>query len=196
MEYKEVLLKAFPKSLGNEVMSVLDILPFDENRINVSNGHTYIIDNLIRSPFFVVRLDNDDLSIPYRIYFNEPDAQDERDLTETQKIILSCIYLRHHDGYLRQRRLEQLIDKNEYWIVPHTLQLLGGYVLEILQVLDKVITNENIEYYRRFVNENPQYWELTVNRMISYWDAYYRRPTYPILKEYSGQKIVDRIQVT
>jgi hypothetical protein len=106
------------------------------------------------------------LSIPYRIYFNEPDPGIVSQLTCTQKAIFNCIYTRHHDGYVRQRRLEELAGINEYWVIPYTLQLLGEYVVEILQILDKVITDDNIEYYKSFIIENPKYWQQTISKKV------------------------------
>jgi hypothetical protein len=94
---------------------------------------------------------------------------------------------------LIQKRLEQLIDKNEYWITPYLLQLLGEYVYEILEVLDKCINDKNIGNYKRFVKENPKYWQQTESRMISYWDCYYRRIKSKDLKNYLGRQIADRI---
>ena len=41
-----------------------------------------------------------------------------------------------------RKHLENLIDRNEYWITPFTLQLLGEYVYEVIEVLDKHITRK------------------------------------------------------
>ena len=122
-------------------------------------------------------------------------------LTDLQKAILNCIYLRHHNGFIRQRRLEKLIDTTDYFVVPFIFQLLGEYVMEILEVLQKHI-NPNIDNYVKFINENQKYWTQTESRMISYWNEYYRRPMYPnylppkyaTRKEYIGQQIVDRLK--
>lgn len=192
-EYKDRLLKAFPQTLKSDVEVVLNILPFDVNDVMLTGGQIHKVDNLIHESILTVQLDNEQLVIPYRLYFNEPDIEKENKLTDIQKTILNCIYLRHHDGFLRQRRLEKLIDKNENWVVPFTLQLLGEYVFEIVQVLDKHIIANTIDNYGRFVEENPKYWQQTESRMISYWNEYYRRQ-FPKLKDYLGRQIVDRIK--
>lgn len=200
MEYKERLSKSFPRALENDVVSVLDTLPFNINTPKWGNDQLCIV-NLISSSEFSIKLNNDFLSIPYRIYFNEPDPGIVSQLTCTQKVVLNCIYTRHHDGYVRQRRLEELAGINEYWVIPYTLQLLGEYVVEILQVLDKVITDDNIEYYKSFIIENPKYWQQTISRMTSYWHCYYREKwfsdnrekVFPELNDYPGQQIVSRI---
>jgi len=192
-EYKDRLLKAFPQILKSDVEVVLNILPFDVKDIMLTGGKIHKVDNLIHESILTVQLDNEQLVIPYRLYFDEPDIEKENKLTDIQKTILNCIYLRHHDGFLRQRRLEKLIDKNENWVVPFTLQLLGEYVFEILQVLDKHIIANTIDNYGRFAEENPKYWQQTESRMISYWNVYYRRQ-FPKLNDYLGRQIVDRIK--
>jgi hypothetical protein len=192
-DYRDRLLNAFPLTLKDDVAVVLDILPFDVNEVTLCGGQIHKVDNLISTNSLTVQLDTKPLTIPYRLYFNEPDKAKESKLTGTQKTILNCIYLRHHDGYLRQRRLEQLVDKNEYWVTPFTLQLLGEYVFEILVVLDKHLTDNHIDNYDRFINENPKYWQQTESRMISYWNEYYRRQ-FPKLKDYLGRQMADRIK--
>jgi hypothetical protein len=193
IEYKDKLRDAFPKTLRSEVDVVLSILPFDDNNVK-RTGHQIIkVDNLIFPSGLTLQLDSELLSIPYRIYFNEPDIEEENKLTGIQKTILNCIYLRHFDGYLRQRRLENLVDKNDNWIIPFTIQLLGEYVFEILQVLDKHINDKTIDNYVKFIRENPKYWKQTESRMISYWNEDYRQQ-YPKLKTYLGRQIANRIK--
>lgn len=192
-EYKNQLLNAFPKTLKSDVETVLNIIPFEVNNVTLRDGKNYKVDNLIHSSTMTIKLDNELLTIPYRLYFNEPNSEKEEKLTETQKTILNCIYLRHHDGYLRQRKLEELIEKNDFWVIPFKFQLLGEYVFEILHVLDKHINEKTIENYLRFVKENPKYYQKTESRMISYWNEYYRYQS-PKLKDYIGQHIVNKIK--
>lgn len=175
--YKDKLLNAFPKTLKSDVEAVWDILPRDITFS--SNTQT-------------IQLNNELLIISYRFYFAEPDCERERKLTETQSTILNCIYLRHHDGYLRQRRLKNLIDKSDYWVTPFTIQLLGEYVIEILQVLDILVNDKTINNYRQFAKENPIFWLKTEHRMISYWNEYYRWQ-FPKLEEYPGRQLINRI---
>lgn len=193
-EYKDKLRDAFPKTLKGEIESVLSILPFDDNNVKRTGQQTIKVDNLIFTSNLTVQLEGELLAIPYRIYFNEPDFEKENKLTDFQKTIINCIYLRHFDGYIRQRRLENLVDKNEKWITPYTTQLLGEYVFEILQVLDKHINDNTIDNYVKFIRDNPKLWKQTESRMISYWNEYYRRPMFPKLKDYIGKQIIDRIK--
>ena len=48
-----------------------------------------------------VRVGNEPLHIPSRVYFPEPDLELVAKLGEIQRIILGCIYTRHHDGFVR-----------------------------------------------------------------------------------------------
>jgi len=193
-DYKERLLKAFPESLKQDVIVVIDILPLDNYKVKLCDGEIHKVDNLIHSSTITVQLNGKLLTIPYRLYFDEPNKEKEDKLTEKQKVILNCIYLRHHNGFLRQERLERLADSKEYWVIPFTFQLLGEYVFEILEVLEKHINERNIENYIRYKLENPRYFQQTESRMISYWNEYYRRPLFPKLKDYIGKKLIDKIK--
>jgi hypothetical protein len=187
------LINAFPSFLRQDVDEVIKILPFDRN-VLLAGGQTHLVDSLIHSVEQTISLSDEPLIIPYRLYFNEPKADKEKQLTALQRNILNCIYLRHHNGFVRQRRLEQLIDTVDYFVIPYTFQLLGEYVVEILEVLDRHINDKTINKYVKFINENKKYWQQTESRMISYWNEYYRRPTFPKFQNYIGKQIVDRIK--
>lgn len=152
---KEQILNSFPAFLKQDVELVIDILPFDKK-------------NLFSPDAQSINLDNECLKIPCRVYFDEPSSSKEKDLTEIQKVILNCIFLRHHNGFVRQRRLELLIDNTEYFVVPFVFQLLGEYVIEILFVLDKLINENKLHKYSKFISENAEYWQKTESRVISY----------------------------
>lgn len=192
LKYQEILLNAFPRTLKKDVESVLDILPFDVNEVKLCDGQTHKVKNLIHPDFQTVNIDGELLTIPYRVYFNEPELEKERTLTDRQKSILNCIFLRHHNGYVRQRRLEK-IENSEYWVTPFTFQLLGEYVIEILEVLDEQLDDDKLENYKLFAIENSKYYKQTESRMISYWNEYYRR-RFPKLKNYVGRIIFDQIK--
>ncbi len=191
--YKEKILNSFPADIKTDVELIMNVLPLKKNNVLLYDGQTHKVENLIHDNFQIVRLNNETLKISCRVYFNEPDLGVETNLTETQKTILNCLYLRHHDGYIRQKRLEMLINSSDYFVIPFTFQLLGEYVIEILEVLDKHINEKNISKYLNFIKENPKYWQQTESRMISYWNEYYRRK-YPKLNDYIGKKIIDKIK--
>ena len=198
---REKLFNALPAALRQDVEKVIEILPLNDHNVLLVDGQIHKVNDLIYPNEQVVSLDNEALKIPCRIYFNEPSPDKEELLTDLQKEILNCIYLRHHNGFIRQRRLMKLIDKTDYFVVPFVFQLLGEYVMEIIEVSQMQII-PNIDNYVKFINENQKYWTQTESRVISYWNEYYRRPMYPnylppkyaTRKEYIGQQIVDRLK--
>ncbi len=179
---RQKLLNAFPTDLKQDVDIVVaflldknfDIHPIAEQEI-ILNGQKLII--------------------PRRVYFDNPNDIAENNLTFTQQTILNCIYLRHHNGFIRQQRLEKLIDNvDDDFVIPYIFQLLGEYVMEILEVADKHINDKTIENYLKFFIENPKYRQVTESRMISYWNVYYRWGKYKKLNDYIGQQIFNRIK--
>lgn len=174
------ITRCFPSALHDKVRKVLRILAIEKS-------------GCIHSASYTVKFHGETLEFPSRVYFNEPRNTLEKHLSEEEQIILDCIFLRHHNGYIRQRRLERIIDKTQPFIVPFTFQLLGECVKEILMVVDDHINERTIEDYLQFIKENKKYAEQTRNRMISYWDLYYRIE-YPKRKRYIGQKTFDRLK--
>ena len=179
---RQKLLNAFPIDLKQDVEIVADFL-IDKN----FDIHPTVEQEII--------LDGQKLIIPGRVYFDNPTDTAGNSLTINQHTILNCIYLRHHNGFVRQQQLEKLIyNVKDYYVIPFVFQLLGEYVMEILEVADKHINDKTINNYLKFFNENPTYRQQTESRMISYWDVYYRRTKYKNLKEYIGWQIFDRIR--
>ena len=121
------LLNSFPGYLKKDVQEVIKILPLN-NSAKSYNGQEYSISVLVNDQDLSVCFKGESLRIPTRVYFNEPDFPLESNLTSLQSAILNCVYLRHHNGFVRQRRLEKLVNRSEDFIVPFALQLLGEYV--------------------------------------------------------------------
>lgn len=176
---RQKILNAFPTGIKQDVEIVVDFL-LDKN----FDIHPAVEQEII--------LDGQKLIIPGRVYFDEPLDTTGNTLTVMQQTILNCIYLRHHNGFVRQKRLEKLIDKADYFVTPFVFQLLGEYVIEILFLVDTLITDQTIDHYIKFITENQRYWQQTESRMISYWNEYYRRPKFRRLNDYIGKQIVER----
>lgn len=186
------LRNCFPFSLRQDVEEAIKALPSDR-WVLLADGQIHNIDKLIHPNKQPVVLDGKLLEVPCRVYFNEPQAKIEQRLTTLQKIILNCIYLRHHNGFVRQRRLELLLNSEDYFVIPYTFQLLGEYVIEILEVLDRHINEKTFDNYAKFINENRKYYKQTESRMISYWNEYYRQQ-FPKLKSYIGKQIIEKLK--
>ncbi|MBG8552115.1 hypothetical protein [Hymenobacter guriensis] len=191
---KERILNAFPALLKQDVEKVIEILPLDEYDVLLSDSTIYNVSHFIHESEQVVKVDNEVLKIPCRLWFNEPNCDREAALTCLQKTILNCIYLRHSNGFIRQRRLEKLVDTTDYFVTPFVFQLLGEYVLEILFVLDRHINEHTLNNYLKFIGENKEYSQKTESRMISYWNAYYRRLKYKKINDYIGKKVIDKLR--
>lgn len=169
------LQKAFPKNLANEAQKVADFVI--DNNFSI---HPTLVQEVI--------VNAEKLVIPARIYDDNPPTA-TAGLTHTQQTILNCLYLRHYNGFVRQKYLEKLTkNTQDYFVIPYIFQLLGEYVVEILTVASEHINEKTIAHYQQFIAENPKYAQQTQSRMTSYWDAYYRMQ-YPDLKHYIGYKI-------
>jgi len=153
----EKIVRAFPEFLKNDVLSLLE-------KVSLKGEHG------ISEPFQVF-VESEKLEIPYRIYFEEPNI---KNLTETELLIFNCLFTRHDNGFIRQKSLEQIVLSNEYWITPFVVQVLGEYVREILEVVEKNLSDTLLDNIIRFIEENPKFFETTKSRIMSYWNCYYR----------------------
>jgi hypothetical protein len=101
---KEKLFHAFPSPLRQDLEKVIAVLPFGK-KVQLCDGQLHNVDSLLHSNEQNVLLNDELLKIPCRVYFNEPEVDNEKNLTDLQRTILNCIYLRHHNGFIRQKRL-------------------------------------------------------------------------------------------
>jgi hypothetical protein len=170
------LRKAFPAALAPDVLVCVELMP--ESKYPPTG------------PVGPIQLRGEVLELPHRIYSPEP--RDAVSLSLVQQKLLSCLYTRHHDGVVRQRNLERLLPSVEPWIAPFVVQLLGEYVIEILEVLAAHLADLRTGPYSEFVAENAAFLALTKKRMISYWDCYYRQ-RFPVLGDYVGMRVFEAL---
>jgi len=57
---------------------------------------------------------------------------------------------------------------------PFIIQLLGEYVIELVERAASLIESAPKAGYVAFARENPDFLRLTTQRAASYWNAYYR----------------------
>ncbi|MDR1218169.1 MAG: hypothetical protein LBK73_01000 [Treponema sp.] len=186
---KNALLNSFPKELHNDAINVFEILPHNENVFINCYNENYIKNDLIHNNVETVKLNNDIIKIPCRIYFYEP--KNIENLNNIQKGIVCCVYSRHHNGFVRQKYIQKMVDNKNYWVTPFFVQLFGEYIYEIMEIFDEYL-NINMDNCIKFINENQKYWEKIKNRMISCWHEYYRRK-YPEFNKYLGKEILEKI---
>lgn len=159
------LTQAFPDRLSPSVRAVLEATfapgPFTQERSQGDIG--------------VIRLGGQRLLIPARIYNPEPEWAFVRSLGGIEQSIAACLFTRHHDGRVRERALGEIPVSVESWVAPFIIQLLGEYVIELVERAASLIEAGPKAGYVVFARENPDFLSLTAQRATSYWNAYYRR---------------------
>ena len=169
-----MIQKAFPSYLHKDATKIADFLQQNDPKSFKTIGTE------------VVCLNGEVLELPQRVYFGEFNTQN---LTLVQEQMLNCLYLCHHNGFLREAYLRKVLQAKEDFTLPYIALLFGDYVYEILEVLAKSLSNKNKEKLRNFLAENPLFKKRIESRMVSYWDCYYRT-LYPNLKEYIGYQLL------
>lgn len=128
------------------------------------------------------------LEIPVRLYF-PPHLLAGPD----NDTLMLCLGTRHHDGYLRQKCVTQLLERGDEFAVPYIVQLLGEYVVEIAHAINDALSSIDIAPYQCFLAENPGYLATTQRRVISYWSCYYRA-AYPDVDTYPPHVALRRLR--
>lgn len=167
------LIEAFPPTLESHVRAVVAIMPTPIHP---------------RSPddIGLITLNGGPLRIPFRIYYPELSSLEIALLSPTAQSIAACLYTRHHDGHVRQRALAHALGVDEAWAAPFVVQLLGEYVIELVEMVAGVIKGSPRTSFVAFLRENPGFLQLTTERATSYWNEYYRgrfsrREDYPAI---------------
>lgn len=109
----------FPRALHADLRIVLTVLD-----PGLRNDH-------FEAPPFLV--EGERLQLLARFYSPEPSRDALTDLTARQKLILTCLYSRHHDGRVREAHLRTL-EGDEPWLPVFVLRLVSEYVIQIGQV--------------------------------------------------------------
>lgn len=171
------LVRAFPTVLANDSREAITRLP--ETRLSWTT--------------FPAVVGGESVSIPYRIYHN-PGKIDRACLSSLQNEILDCLLTRHHCGYVREEYLRKIIGCNQPWVPPFIVQLMGEYVVEILEVIRSCFEKLDVDRYQCFLKRNPQFYAVTKQRVASYWNCYYRTSRkedyvgFELLKLFDGLK--------
>lgn len=162
--YIEKLSNRFPIYLSEDVKII-------ESTLDLSSKHKSY------EPFKII-FEKNSLSIPARIYTDEGQLGKLKKLSPIQKEMVFCFFSRHHDGFVREKCLKEFVTSNNSFTVPYILQLLGEYVIEIIEVIYQNREKLNKANLVAYISENPDHYEKTRQRVYSYWDCYYRR-AYP-----------------
>jgi hypothetical protein len=152
------LVAAFPTALREHVLLALEAFPEPE-RPAAEN--------------FSVKVRGELVTIPYRLYHSPSQIQTGH-LSGLENELVDCLLTRHHDGLVRQQRLERIICSGNPWVPPFVVQLLGEYGIEIIGVIHDNLGALDHSLYREFLQANPELFTRTAQRVESYWDRYYR----------------------
>jgi hypothetical protein len=140
------------------------------------------------------------IAIPGRIHNPEPDPARESELTETRRTVLDCLYSRHADGRIRQRRIENVLRRPpQPWTVPFVVELAGEYVLEIVDSIRSALTELDVSgslqqaEYGRYLAGVPRHFQRVERRVVSYWSLYYR-DAYPVYADYPGGLLIESLR--
>jgi len=144
---------------------------------------------------FEVSLNGEMLLIPTRIYCGQKELLDLMDSVGDDRAVVACVGTRHHDGFLRERCLEEVLSSSASYTIPYIYQLLGEYVVSISAKIVAHLASGNIEQFRRFAAENPSFAERTRQRARSYWQAYYRTdyPDLTAFPSYVALSMIDTL---
>jgi hypothetical protein len=170
-----IIQRAFPSEINEEVKSTLQ-------KISVTSIYETSI-------FFSVRVDGEELKIPYRLYYKENALDHLNDLTPVQREIVCSIYSRHHDGFVRQKCISEILSSRHSWTTPFIIKIVGEYVIDILVDINERIDVIDKTNLKNFLLSNEEFYKLTKDRVTSYWDCYYRMQ-YPKKENYVGIKLL------
>ncbi|MEU1287980.1 hypothetical protein [Kitasatospora sp. NPDC005856] len=175
------LIAAFPTELADDAEAVLAVMPASRFRPLAQ---------------FSVVVEGEEVSIPGRLYNDEPPADLVALLSSRQRQLLHCLYSRHWDGRVRQRHLAEVVDSADPWVIPFVMQLVGEYVVEILVVICDALhdlatpgTRGHLAY-GQFIVDNPAFFARTQRRVVSYWNCYYRA-LHASFRGYPGCTVLD-----
>ena len=168
--YRELsFFSVFPQELEPVVRGLLLDLPKIKGpKHRVSAESSFILDD---------RLYNSEIPWYKHIFYSE-----------VEKLILACLYSRHHDGHVRQKNVRVLLLAPEFWGVPFVLYRIGDYVVEILDDILNHMDRLKTDQMVYFCSQNPQFVGLLKSRIVSYWNCYYRQG-YPVFADYPGYGI-------
>jgi hypothetical protein len=191
----ETLVRAFPSRLHSAASEAFESLPASayEPVGDIATSYKRACPRL--------RLASEQPSIPYRIYNPTPEQSLLQQLDDERSLVLSCVYSRHHDGFVRQEFVSRILASDDACIIPFIVQLLGEYVVEICAdverfVLERLPTRPNLSQgFATFLADNPCYAALTEQRATSYWSCYHRRQ-FPSRQTYPGLVALDALRTT
>lgn len=174
-------IHAFPAELTERVKNAAQLL---------ARGQMHAPSEAVIS----VRLVGELQSIPYRVYYEKQQLFTCMNISDDIALIALCLGTRHYDGFIREQCLRRLLVVNEKWTAPFVVQLLGEYVIEVIQPIHEHFLEGVEGKYLDFFRENLKYCEYLGHRAISYWNEYYRS-RFPSHKDYPAVKALATLKL-
>lgn len=128
------------------------------------------------------------LLLPVRVYYPPAALLDCAAQEGEAGLVALCLGTRHHDGHVRERCIQGVLERGAPWAMPFVLQALGDYVLPVVLHIEAARAagargwDEGVA--ARLAGDNPAWFATLERRAISYWNEYHRarypqRRTYP-----------------
>lgn len=165
------LVHAFPTILRDDAIRAVSVFP----------------ENPRMSETFSVAVADEILALPSRIYHN-PGLINTTTLSSVERELVHCLLTRHQDGIVREEHLKKIVCSDHIWIPPFVVQLVGEYVIEILEVIHNNLNLLNVSIYQQFLRTNPELLGRTKQRVTSYWNCYHHNVR---REEYAGFQVLD-----
>lgn len=144
-----------------------------------------------------VHVCDEEVRIPDRVYFGAPLLDDSREPLETAMI--HCVYTRHHDGYVRESHVAEVLRSPAPWAVPYLVRLLGAPVAQITEQIESGITDTWANEFRVFAQNNDAFMRLTRARARSYWHFHRHRfrnvDEYPAIRVLNAIRLLDALKI-
>ena len=145
------------------------------------------------APVISVRLAEQLIAFPYRVYYDQQPLLAALEGDRDSALIGACLGTRHYNGFLREQCLHRLLTFDESWTAAFVIQLLGEYVLEIVQPIHDRYANGVEEKYADFYRQNTLHCRYLEQRAISYWNEQYRcrfprHADYPAVRAFAALK--------
>lgn len=172
--------RGFPKHVNDDVTKVVRLL----SKRALLNVTIEVSEDTVQ-----YSQNNQVISFPYRIYSIDNSGGFLDRLSEQQMMILHCILSRSHEGHIRQKHLNALLQMDyEDWAIPYIVKICDEYVVEILEMAYDFLKEQDTARIKNFCSENREAFCKSYSKMISYWNEYYRH-TYSDFHQYVGRKL-------
>ena len=181
--------------MANDLMEPIEVRAFPSKLApNVKAVASSLVKNQLHIPTagFVVNVSGDQLEIPHRVYYQAEKIGrffEGSNAFDDEAIIACCLGTRHHDGFLREKCLDQIVAVDKIWVVPFVVRLVGEYVVEIISRIEEHLPAVRPHIYAEFLCDNPIFLQRTESQVGSYWDVYYKNQ-FPVLGDYPGYRVI------